>query len=269
MTADNNNRSSEHPDKCFRDDKQCNATVYLELSNKLKEKAIVENIGIYRRTNIVATLNHGCKKIIISRISPIWTKTISDFEKQAKRKNLSMDDIEDITNFLDDNYDTILGILDTDSKDEKLADGDNERSNEKQGIRTEIEEIRTDHKNMTLDEWRKNLEENYNHLRDTVDKNLPNLWPALEFELSIQKIINIKECTLPFAGIILGPPSSLKTQAIELLRNWIHTFYTDNFSAKSFVSHTTAVPKEKLEEIDMLPKIKNNCFLTPELAPTL
>jgi DNA-binding transcriptional ArsR family regulator len=28
------------------------------------------------------------------------------------------------------------------------------------------------------------------------------------------------------------------------------------------------VPREQLEEIDMLPKIRNKCFLTPELAPT-
>ena len=28
------------------------------------------------------------------------------------------------------------------------------------------------------------------------------------------------------------------------------------------------LPREKLEDIDMLPKIKNKCFLTPELAPT-
>jgi hypothetical protein len=28
------------------------------------------------------------------------------------------------------------------------------------------------------------------------------------------------------------------------------------------------VPREQLVEIDMLPKIKNKCFLTPELAPT-
>ena len=266
--TDNNNRSSEHPDKCFRDDKQRNATVYLELSNKLKEKAIVENIGIYRRTNIVITLNHGCKKTIISHISPKWTKTISDFEKQAERKNLSNDDITDITDFLDDNHETVLGILDSYSKDEKVVDCDTERSKENQEILTEIEKIRAENTDKTLDEWKVKLEKKYNHLRETVDKNLPNLWPALEFELSIQKIINIKDCTLPFAGIILGPPSSLKTQAIELLRNWPNTFYTDNFSAKSFVSHTTAVPKEKLEEIDLLPKIKNKCFLTPELAPT-
>jgi hypothetical protein len=45
-------------------------------------------------------------------------------------------------------------------------------------------------------------------------------------------------------------------------------FYTVNFSAKSFVSHTTAVSREILAQIDLLPKIKDKCFLTPELAPT-
>ena len=145
---------------------------------------------------------------------------------------------------------------------------DHKHSKEKQEILTEIEQIRTENKNMTLYEWQEKLVGKYNHLQDRVNRNLPNLWPALEFELSIQKILNIKDCTLPFAGIILGVPSSLKTQCIELLRSWPNTFYTDNFSAKSFVSHTTAVPKEMLEEIDLLPKIKNKCFLTPELAPT-
>ena len=34
------------------------------------------------------------------------------------------------------------------------------------------------------------------------------------------------------------------------------------------VSHSTAVKKEELAKIDMLPKIKNKYLLTPELSPT-
>ena len=64
------------------------------------------------------------------------------------------------------------------------------------------------------------------------------------------------------------PPSCLKTVNIELFRKWPQTYNTDNFSARSFVSHSTAVPREQLEEIDMLPRIKDKLFLTPELAPT-
>ena len=117
------------------------------------------------------------------------------------------------------------------------------------------------------DEWHTKLLQKYNTLYDIVQKNLPNLWHSLEFELSVKAILNIKGCSLPFAGIVLGKPSSLKTVGIELFRNSRHTHYTDNFSAKSFVSHSSNVSKDDLEKIDMLPKIRNKCFLTPELAP--
>jgi hypothetical protein len=96
---------------------------------------------------------------------------------------------------------------------------------------------------------------------------MPEIWPGLEFELSISRILNIEDCTLPFIGIVLGKPSSYKTVIISLMKKWPDAFYTDNFTAKSFVSHSTAVNAEELGEIDMLPKIKNKLFLTPELSP--
>jgi hypothetical protein len=118
------------------------------------------------------------------------------------------------------------------------------------------------------EEWYNTLLQRYQNLIEIANYDLPGLWDSLEFELSIQKILNIKDCTLPFAGIVLGRPSSLKTVGIELFRKWLHTYYTDNFSARAFVSHSTAVKREALEDIDMLPKIKNKLFLTPELSPT-
>jgi len=121
---------------------------------------------------------------------------------------------------------------------------------------------------ITNNEWYSNLIDKYNKLQDTVKENIPSLWDSLEFEISVQKILNIKDCTLPFAGIVLGMPSSLKTVGIEMFRKWKQSFYTDNFSAKSFVSHSTAVKREELEKIDLLPRIKNKFFLTPELSPT-
>ena len=120
----------------------------------------------------------------------------------------------------------------------------------------------------SVEEWQTKLLEKYTYLRNVANDNLSGLWDSLEFELSIQKILNIRDCTLPFAGILLGAPSSLKTVGIEAFRKWNHIFYTDNFSAKAFVSHSTAVKKEALQDIDLLPKIKNRLFLTPELSPT-
>ena len=146
-----------------------------------------------------------------------------------------------------------------------------ESSSTNTDIQKILEEIAKDKSaigQLSAEEWQSGVLEKYQNLQKTVEKNLPNIWPALEFALSIKTILNIQDCTLPFAGILLGPPSSLKTVCIELFRKWPQTYYTDNFSAKSFVSHSTAVTKEELAEIDMLPKIKNKLFLTPELAPT-
>jgi hypothetical protein len=121
---------------------------------------------------------------------------------------------------------------------------------------------------LSYDEWKIGLERRYHDLKKAIDENMPTLWEAMEFQLAVKSILNIKDCTLPFAGIILGPPSSSKTVGIEMFRGTANTFYTDSFSAKSFVSHNTSVPRDKLQEIDLLPKIKNKVFLSPELSPT-
>ena len=133
-----------------------------------------------------------------------------------------------------------------------------------------LEEIRNRRKNTKFtspEEWQRICEEKYRELHKTVIDNIPELWPGLEFELSVLRILNISDCNLPFIGLLLGRPSSYKTQIINLLSEWYCVYYTDDFTAKSFVSHSTSVSKEELTEIDMLPKIKNRLFLTPELAP--
>jgi predicted transcriptional regulator len=124
-----------------------------------------------------------------------------------------------------------------------------------------------DHKVEEAAKWGEKLKEKYDNLHNVISENLPNLWSALEFALSVKTILNIKDCTLPFAGIILGPPSSLKTVVIELFKGTENTYHTHDFSPHSWVSHNAAIKKEKLKDVDMLPMTKNKFFLTPELAP--
>jgi hypothetical protein len=69
-------------------------------------------------------------------------------------------------------------------------------------------------------DWGLTLADKYHNLHHVVLDNIPNLWAPLEFALSIKSILSIRDCSLPFAGIILGPPSSLKTAAIELFRGY-------------------------------------------------
>ena len=63
---------------------------------------------------------------------------------------------------------------------------------------------------ITNEQWQAKLIEKYELLRHKVEENLPNLWDSLDFEISVLRILNIKNCTLPFAGILLGRPSSMK-----------------------------------------------------------
>jgi hypothetical protein len=120
----------------------------------------------------------------------------------------------------------------------------------------------------SFEEWQTKLIEKYNALYDTIQNTMPHLWPSLEFDMSVKNILHIADIGQPFAGIVLGKPSSLKTVGLELFRKSEDIYYTDNFTAKSFVSHNSGLNEEQLQQIDLLPKIKNKCFLTPELAPT-
>ena len=120
--------------------------------------------------------------------------------------------------------------------------------------------------NWIYDEWNAILLEKYQNLFKLVNELIPELWIPLEFAMSIQKILNIKDCSLPFAGILLGAPSSLKSRVVELFRFSKNSYYTDNFSAKSFVSHYAGIKEEQLKKIDMLPMIKDKFFLCSELS---
>jgi hypothetical protein len=131
----------------------------------------------------------------------------------------------------------------------------------------EIRDLKEENAEITFTQWQDQLVTKYNNLKDVVDKKLPKIWPALEFGLSSLRVLNIDDCTLPLIGILLGRPGSGKTVVITLLSKWIYGYYTDDFSPKAWVSHTTSVDsQEELEAIDMLPKIKDRQFLTPELA---
>jgi hypothetical protein len=121
------------------------------------------------------------------------------------------------------------------------------------------------------EEWKKELLVKYQKLQQETIRNsvqpLPQLSLPLEFALSIKNILNIADCTLPFAGILLAVPSSLKTVAIELFIPYWHSKYKDDFSAKAFVSHYAGLTEEQLKNNDLLPQIRYKFFLTPELAP--
>ena len=145
-----------------------------------------------------------------------------------------------------------------------------EDEEEKKRVTTILDEIKTlrdENPDLDFNEWQKILIRKYLNLKATVQENLPKIWPGLEFGLTSLRILNIDDCTLPLVAMLLGRPGSGKTVPMNLLAKWPYGFYTDNFTPKSWISHSTsAESQEDLEFVDMLPKIRNKQFLTPELA---
>jgi hypothetical protein len=176
---------------------------------------------------------------------------------------------------LDENYHAgrfaiLFANMLVESVKQEYAKRETERSRDQEDKQKIIDEINKDRSTLgdiSLEEWENTRKQKYQVLRDTVKQNIPSLWIPLEFTLSVKCIINIADVDRPFAGIVLGAPSTLKTTTLRMLNKWPQTFYTDDFTTKSLVSHSTTATKEELAEIDMLPSWKNKFVLLPELAP--
>lgn len=198
-------------------------------------------ISTYRPDELERTLKSLERKLISNSIDPISSQKLIIFITQELLKKAECDQQSLLSNG--------VAIKDT------------------QRIIDEIKKDKSTVGEISLENWEKTCKEKYRQLRKTVHNHIPSIWLPLEFILSVKSILNIADVTLPFAGIILGAPSTHKTVGLTMMQIWPQTFYTDSFTSKSLVSHSTAVTKEQLADIDMLPRWKNKLVLLPELAP--
>ncbi len=142
-----------------------------------------------------------------------------------------------------------------------------EQEKDKNSILNEIQKLRQENPDLTFEQWSTILIEKRIKFDDKVIEYFPDKLSLAEFELSIKTILNIEDINLPFMGIVFAVPSSLKTAFFEFLRKLPYSYFSDKFTAKSFVSHSAAIPKDKLATVDLLPRIKDKIILTPELSP--
>ncbi len=103
--------------------------------------------------------------------------------------------------------------------------------------------------------------------QETITSNFPELLFCAEVGLSVIAQILIKEITNPFALVLVDVPSAGKTIAINFFSEIEGlTYATDKFTPASFVSNATNVKKEKLKEIDLLPRLKYKMLLLRDLS---
>ena len=250
--------------------------IHLDLYPTLREKGIVTEFVYYRKPNLLKiSLNHTVQQssVVINIDKINWIENAKKIEKRLKPMGVDQEIIDLLGYSLDhnDNVEKIYEMNKNDNNnDEYYKSQNNNSKNNENSLKEKQEQEHQQEESEIIPyiEWSRKLEEKYYAVQKEILNLIPELWEPVEFALSVRSILRIKNITLPFAGIVLGPPSSLKTATIELFRNTKYTYYTDSFSAKAFVSHNTSVKREKLKEIDLLPKIKDKLFLTPELSPT-
>jgi len=104
-------------------------------------------------------------------------------------------------------------------------------------------------------------------LKQIITKYFPDSWFEFKACLSTYCTLSLKNLNGCPTLILVGMPASEKTTVESFLYGHNLSYISDEFSPRSFVSHSVAVKKEELENIDLLPKIKNKALITPELAP--
>jgi hypothetical protein len=101
-----------------------------------------------------------------------------------------------------------------------------------------------------------------------VGENFPEVVPETIICLSVAASLLLEDQQNPVALNLEGVPSSLKTTLVDFFGGADDKCYrSDKFTPKSFVSHSASISREKLQEVDLLPRIRHKVFLVPELAP--
>ncbi len=269
------NKSSDPYDSSKHDTNSNNASIIFEVTENmskigLKEFVFNRNIFQFRfggRDLCIVPFAHN--KTTLSKLC----KLIKDkLLKKLEYSEYLVDDpqtleaaLSDIENQIIEKRVKIFGISNRDTNYKKSNHVDDEFKlkfiEEAKELRRHFEQSSDPYK-----EWQIKVVEKYEILKNLFKKYYPDAWTFMEFCLSVKSVLNITDCTLPFMGVLIAPPSSTKTMVIELFRKYPHTFYSDSFTPSSLVSHNASLTEERLQEVDMLPKMKDNLMLTPELA---
>jgi hypothetical protein len=103
---------------------------------------------------------------------------------------------------------------------------------------------------------------------EVVGSCFPDVLPETIACLSVAATLCLEDQQNPVPLNLEGAPSSQKTTVIDFFgRAHDKVYRSDKFTPKSFVSHAASVGRERLNEIDLLPRIRHKVVLVPELAP--
>ena len=133
-----------------------------------------------------------------------WEKFANKFRDLRKIfKNLDYDHNIWIYSTVNDNGSLIRSYVNQ-QQQQQQPDQHEQREEEQQQQESTTEE------QIPFIEWSIKLVEKYTNLQKEILNLIPELWEPTEFALSVRTILRIKNITLPFAGIVLGPSGGFK-----------------------------------------------------------
>jgi len=119
-----------------------------------------------------------------------------------------------------------------------------------------IRKVEKPEKLVSFEEW-----------RATIKENFPDLLLAAEIGISTIAQLLIKDITNPCAVVLVDVPAAGKTIAINFFSEIDGlTYATDKFTPAAFVSNAANIKKEKLKEVDLLPRLQYKMFLVRDMA---
>ncbi len=105
-------------------------------------------------------------------------------------------------------------------------------------------------------------------VQEVVFQCFPALWDLTAASLSTVAAMIPDDVVNPPTLIIEGSSSGGKTTALDEVDGTPYVAYrSDKFTPKSFVTHATNIPGERIEDVDLLPRIRFRAMLTGELSP--
>jgi hypothetical protein len=103
---------------------------------------------------------------------------------------------------------------------------------------------------------------------EVVGECFPEILPETIASLAVAATLLLDDQQNPVAVNFEGPPSSQKTTLVDFFGDAGEKVYrSDKFTPKAFVSHAASVSRTRLNDIDLLPRIRHKLMLIPELAP--
>lgn len=108
---------------------------------------------------------------------------------------------------------------------------------------------------------------NLNQLNEIINKNFPSILFETKACLSACATLCLKNLNGCPSLNLVGNPSGEKTTVLSFFYGQDKTYISDDFTPRAFVSHSANVKGNELKKVDLLPKVKDNILITPELAP--